>query len=343
MKSLPSASKLIVVLLSLHVLMPVVHAWAPVSALSVTTAVATMVPTPTDLSEDWALTKGNNPNPAPSALKSFSETVVNQLSKEQVFTSWSRSKLQYFPLGPGTHSWLVTVSTVSTEQKELGYLIFTAKDIDSEEYILSEYGTSPSVPYHLDSLQQTLTQLENNSSSSGNRVPTHIEPLYSPLLPLWKVTFAQEEPLYINALTMEILPWDEAHWKTLNLQTTELNGVHFSSKDTAYTSLQAVSREGQRDPYDNLMWITSPKLSALSDQEFETYINNHNSLVFTSPNRNDEYGGPFAVSGFQKWNSNQDTSQQTVYAAIGLSGHRYVPLSILRNKGEFHAFPTVAQ
>lgn len=335
MKSLPSTSKIIAVLLSFHMLMPAVQDCAPVSAADISISSPTIV----ELSKDGALSMDQSLlSPAPTLLKTFSETIVKQLSEQQVFTSWAHSELQYFPLGPGTHSWLVTVSK---DDKELGYLILTAKDTDSEEYVLSEYGTSASVPYHVTSLHQTLEQLELISSSSNKNVnPITIEPLYSPLLPLWKVSYGQQETLYLNALTMEVLPWDESHWKKLSMQNTELSGAHFSTTDPSYTSSQAILRKGQRDPLKNLMWITSPKLAVYSDQEFESYINQHNSLIFTSPNRNDEYGGPFAISGFQKWHSNQGVSEQTIYAGTGLSGQRYLPLAVLRAQGEFHAFST---
>ncbi|OAB32834.1 hypothetical protein [Paenibacillus glacialis] len=337
MKSLPSASKLLVVLISLHLLMPAVHTSSPVSAEGVTTAVLMN----DNRSEDWALTMDKSISPAPSSLKTFSEAVVKQLSEQKVFSSWTHSELQYFPLGPGTHSWLVMVSQ---DQKELGYLIFTAKNTNTQEYILSEYGTSPSVPYDLMALHQTLAELDMISTSSSKHAhPTNIEPLYAPLLPLWKVSFGHQETLYLNALTMDVLPWDESHLKKLNQQTTELTDARFSSKDDSFTSSQVVSRKGQKDPLDNLMWITTTPLSVFSDLDFESYINKHHSLIFTSPNRNDDVGGPFAISGFQKWNSSQGETHPMVYAGTGLTGHRYVPFSILLNKGEFHAFPTVAK
>jgi len=336
MKSVGTASKLVVILISLHLLMPAVHSSAPVSAAGVTTSVQIN----DKGSEDWALTMGKSVSPAPSSLKTFSETVVKQLSEQQVFSSWNHSELQYFPLGPGTHSWLVTVSR---DEKELGYLILTAKNTNAQEYILSEYGTSPSSPYDLTTLHQTLAELDIISpSSSESTSPTSIVPLYAPLLPLWKVSFGHHETLYLNALTMDVLPWDESHWKKLNQQTAKLSDTRFSSKDDFFTSSQVVSRKGQKDPYDNLMWITSTPLSVFSDLDVESYINKHNSLIFTSPNHNDDVGGPFAISGYQKWYSTQGGTHAMVYVGTGLTGQRYVPLSILLNKGVFHAFPSVA-
>ncbi|OAB39927.1 hypothetical protein PMSD_02395 [Paenibacillus macquariensis subsp. defensor] len=337
MKSVGTASKLVVILISLHLLMPTVHSSAPVAAAGITTSVQINE----NSSEDWALTMGKSVSPAPSSLKTFSETVVKQLSEQEVFSSWTHSELQYFPLGPGTHSWLVTVSR---DQKELGYLIFTAKNTNAQEYILSEYGTSPSAPYDLAALHQTLAELDIISPSSSKKpYPTNIEPLYTPLLPLWKVSFGHQETLYLNALTMDVLPWDESHWKKLNQPTSELSDARFSSKDEAVTSSQVVSHKGQKDPLDNLMWITTTPLSVFSDLDVESYLNKHNSLIFTSPNRNDDVGGPFAISGYQKWYSTQGGTHPMVYAGTGLTGQRYVPFSILLNKGVFHAFPSVAK
>ncbi|OAB43688.1 hypothetical protein [Paenibacillus antarcticus] len=334
MKSVGITSKLVVVLISLHLLMSAVHSSAPVSATGVTTSVQINDKS----SDDWALTMGKSVSLAPSSLKDFSEMVVKQLSEQQVFSSWNHSELQYFPLGPGTHSWLVTVSR---DEKELGYLILTAKNTNTQEYILSEYGTSPSSPYDLTALHHTLAELDIISPSSTS--PTSIVPLYAPLLPLWKVSFGHQETLYLNALTMDVLAWDESHWKKLNPQTAELSDTLFSSKGDSFTSSQVISSKGQKDPYDNLMWITSTPLSVSSDLDVESYINKHNSLIFTSPNHNDDVGGPFAISGYQKWYSTQEGTHSVVYAGTGLTGHRYVPLSILLNKGIFHAFPLVSK
>jgi hypothetical protein len=304
------------------------------SKKSLVTLRTTMQP-PND-PEDWALTTGEIPTPAPAALKSLSETVVKQISEQSLFTSWITSQLQYFPLGPGTHSWLVTVSK---DQEELGYLIFTAKDSDPQIYILSEYGSSPSVPYHLTSLRQTLARSDNNSLSSELVRPTSIEPLYAPLLPLWKVSFADQETLYLNAQTMDILPWDESHLRNLNLQSSELSAAYFSVKEPSYTSITAVSRQGERNPLANLMWITTPRLSLLTEDDIINYLNIGNNLIFTYPQHNDDLGGPFAISGFHKWSSPKGILEQTIYVGTGLSGQRYLPLSYLHSKGEFRAFP----
>jgi hypothetical protein len=290
---------------------------------------------PNDL-EDWALTTGQTPIPAPAALKSISETVVKQISEQSLFTSWITSQLQYFPLGPGTHSWLVTVSK---DQEELGYLIFTANDSDPQIYILSEYGSSPSVPYHLTSLHQTLSKLNNNPLSTAFVRPIGIERLYAPLLPLWKVSFADQETLYLNAQTMDILPWDESHLQKLNLQPSNLSAAYFSVKELSYTSIKAVSRQGKRDPLANLNWITTPRLSLLTEDAIIKYLNKGNNLIFTYPQHNDDLGGPFAISGFHKWSSPKGILQQTIYVGTGLSGQRFIPLSYLHSKGEFRAFP----
>ncbi|WP_438349821.1 hypothetical protein ACP8HI_03885 [Paenibacillus sp. FA6] len=346
MNSLPSVSKLMIVLLSMHLLISTTQ---PSTSVSVASATAiskesfvvkkTTVQSPNEPS-DWAVTTGQSSIPAPSVLKTLTETVVEQLSEQASFASWKNSELGYFPLGPGTHSWLVTVSM---NQQELGYLIFTAEDSDTQAYILSEYGRSPSVPYDLTSLHQTLMQSDIISSSSKYAYPTNIEPLYAPLLPLWKISFGNYETLYLNALTMDVLPWDESHLKKLNLQTSMLDTAHFTEQDYSFTSAAAVARQGERDPLANLMWITTPRLSLLSDDDIVNYINNDNNLIFTAPYHNDDVGGPFAVSGFQKWTSSKATPQQTIYVGTGLSGQRYLPLSLLRSKGEFRAFPELTE
>ncbi|AOZ94010.1 hypothetical protein [Paenibacillus crassostreae] len=335
-----SASKFMFVLISIQLLLSatptIAAATNTISSTKESIVMDRISKQPPNDPKEWALAIGQKTPPAPASLQSIAESTVKQLSAQPSFTSWEKSQLAYFPLGPGTHSWLVTLST---DQQELGYLIFTAKDNHSNEYILSEYGDQSSVPYHLSALFQTLEQSDLISLSSEIAYPSKVEPLYTPLLPIWKITLGGQESIYLNALTLDILPWDNAHFQDLNLDT-KFNAVQFSSKEPTYTSSLAISFHGETDPLLNMNWIIEPRLSLKTDLDVVNYLEKNNNLIFTSPNRNDDIGGPFAISGFQQWTSaKKNPSQLTIYAGTGLTGQRYLPLSILRDKGEFRAFP----
>ncbi|MHA0857825.1 hypothetical protein [Paenibacillus sp. CMAA1364] len=274
--------------------------------------------------------------PAPLALQSYTKMIVQELSEQPIFTSWKKSTLEYFPLGPGTHSWLVTVTM---DQEEIGYLIFTAEDQKSTKYVLSEYGLSPSLPYQSSALSEFLEDPAFISTNPKYLYPTSIQSLYSPMLPIWRLSFGEQTTLYLNAITMDVLPWDDTHWNQLKSQSSTLQPKQFLIKEKAFISKSGVSQQKQRDPMANLQWITQPRLALFSDQEVVSYIHKHKPLIFSAPYHNDDLGAPFILSGFHKWTANLDPQQHIYYVDTGSIGHRYLPLTLLRSKGQFHSLP----
>lgn len=73
--------------------------------------------------------------PSPGTVQEFAKSTLNKLAAEAPFTAWKDAGIEYYPLGPGTHSWLVNV--MKGEQR-IGYMIISATDQGG--YMLSEYG-----------------------------------------------------------------------------------------------------------------------------------------------------------------------------------------------------------
>ncbi|MDR0266745.1 hypothetical protein [Paenibacillus sp.] len=262
---------------------------------------------------------------APSSLQSFTKDVVSELSMQDSFEQWKNASISYNPLGPGTHSWL---ATVSQNGKPIGYLILTSTDDGS--YMLSEYGRDESMPYNTPALYSRLKQLGILKADSKLLAGVSIEARYSTLLPLWKITRPGKKAIYLHGITAEELPIQAA------------NDAKAAGGLTPHLRIQLASTmisEPHRtnDPYDNLLWLTTPKLAFQRNSDlFQAVKTGQSSLVFISPGHNANYGAPFAITGIHTWSS--DTSGNDVlYAASGINGSRFLPASELLLHGEFHS------
>lgn len=274
--------------------------------------------------------------PSPSTVQDFAKLTINKLSAEAPFKDWKDAKTEYYPLGPGTHSWLVNV--MNGEQR-IGYMIISATDKGG--YMLSEYGAGTyGLPYSLIDLRQLLVQKGLISSSSSGTIK--LTALYAPLLPVWKISI-NNKTLYINASVPEVLPWTLSEAETvLKGRITDTNLV--TSLNSDFSPLSAYNSGGTDDPYEDIMWLTSPDLTALSGDNITALIQSKGSIAYQASGRNDSLGAPFMVTGYQSWlpdsgNNNSKNSTTTVYAASGAEGKRYLPLSVLQQFGTLHKLP----
>lgn len=271
--------------------------------------------------------------PSPVTLQDFTRHTISKLSADTPFQDWADADTEYYPLGPGTHSWLVNVMN---GKQRIGYLIITAAE--PKGYVLSEYGAGTyGLPYSLTELRQYLVQEELIHSSYSGKL--ELEALYAPLLPVWKITL-DHTILYINASVPQLLPWSlseagevfSSHPASKNL---------LSSLDTGRSPLKVVRSGGPDNPYKDLQWLTLPELNVSSNTEFEALLALNGSLAFQSSGRNDHLGAPFMITGFQRWNSltagtMKSTDLTFLYAAVGLQGKRFLPLRALQENGTLH-------
>ncbi|MWV43760.1 hypothetical protein GRF59_08930 [Paenibacillus sp. HJL G12] len=259
----------------------------------------------------------------PSSLQSFTQDVADELSHQDSFEKWKNASISYDPLGPGTHSWL---ATVSQNGKPIGYMILTSTDDGS--YMLSEYGRDEAMPYNSQALYNRLKQQGILNASFKLSAGVSIEAQYSALLPVWKVMQPGKRAIYIHGISAEELPFDATEKDSASGALTAQRGIQLTA---------ATVPEPQRasDPYDNLLWLTSPKLSFKGTGDLIQAVKaEHMSLVFTSPGHNANYGAPFAITGLHTWSA-ADKEGNVLYAASGKNGSRYLPASSLLSHGEF--------
>ncbi|WP_160040088.1 hypothetical protein [Paenibacillus sp. USDA918EY] len=262
----------------------------------------------------------------PASLRSFTEQVVDELSNQDSFQDWKRAGISYDPLGPGTHGWL---ATVSRNGKAVGYLILTSTD--DGQYMLSEYGRGESMPYNSQALYQRLQQLGLLQAGSKLSGGTSIEARYSALLPVWKITPPGKKAIYLHGMTGEELPMQPS-----GMEKAPLDGLSSIGRLKLVGATQP-KRTGTSDPYENLLWLQSPKLSFRGDQDLIQAVKAGSSgLVFTSPGHNADYGAPFVVTGLHAWKAD-GTEKEVLFAASGPDGSRYLPAAELLAHGEFRS------
>lgn len=307
--------------------------------------------TTTELSFQLTTAKSDASHPsdkfAPAAVQQFALQQVKALgSLQKTDQGWNRAQLDFTPLGPGTHSWLVNAHNDGTP---VGYMIITANRTGKLQ--LSEYGQGEHNPYDLSLLQHSLQR--HNVNLKNLSYAEDIQLRYaSPLLAYWKVEQAGVGTIYIDATNGDTLPNGAVkameresrveHTRPpspalsvsvqLQSRTDELSKASAFSADPFYV-------QPDFDPADNLLWITSETVPVTSLQPLIQHWRDHQAIVFSADDRNVLYGGPLPVTGYQVWRMD-DGSAQMEYVAIG--GHssvrRFVPIDTLMKDGHFYTF-----
>lgn len=296
---------------------------------------------------------------APLAVEQYAQLQANALGTSD--PDWLAAKLEYFPLGPGTHGWLVYASV---QNKQIGYMVISITE--QGQLILSEYGLGEQSLYNNELLGQALERQHINLKTLQNggwKVTRHYAP---PLLAYWKVARANHMDMYIDASNGDLLPNAALeHLETSSLSEHDSlnkspNSPMYAAKSTFTTSSVHV-----REPFDpslQLTWLTSEPLR-ISQVQAQIVGSSSGALVFAAEERNLFYGGPLPVSGHQLWhaetspeegsdnlissgsnsNSGSDSdlnsdSGAALYVGLGGSNsiERYVPLRQLLRDGGFY-------
>ncbi|MGG4127775.1 hypothetical protein ABEW19_05880 [Paenibacillus illinoisensis] len=284
---------------------------------------------------------------APAVVQQFALQQVKALgSLQKMDQGWNQAQLDFTPLGPGTHSWLVNAHIDGTS---VGYMIITANRTGNLQ--LSEYGQGEHNPYDLSLLLQSLQRHHLNLEELSHAEDIQLR-YASPLLAYWKVEQSGAGTIYIDATNGDTLPNGavkaierESRVEHTRPPSPTLSvSVQLQSRTDEVPKIPAFSADPiyvQPDfnPADNLLWITSEAVPVTSLQPLIQQWKNHQAVVFSADERNVLYGGPLPVTGYQIWRMD-DGSEQMEYVAIG--GHssvkRFVPIDTLMNDGHFYTF-----
>lgn len=273
-----------------------------------------------------------NLNPAPQELRSFAEETVRRLAGTAPFTAWSDAKTIIEPLGPGTHSWLVSVqpSGAAPGSDTSGYLIISATD--NGEYMLVEYGIGPESLYNLSALLTTKPSVQTKTQSANMM---KIEKLYAgPTLALWKLSSLDSKlkPMqFFDAANGELLPETSDSWKS---QAADYSppSLAAGSRRQGLSPENPVYTGSGFDPYDNILWMTK-KAMTIKKQSFDNLLQAAERLLFVSAGPKRTYSVPLPVFGYQTWTADRES---ITYALTGTeSSPRWIALDALMSAGYF--------
>ncbi|MDU4694641.1 MAG: hypothetical protein E6Y08_02390 [Paenibacillus sp.] len=275
--------------------------------------------------------------PAPEALRRFAAEAIGQLAQAEPFTAWAGAATTIEPLGPGTHSWLVTVAAGGAATPR-GYLIISATE--SGDYKLVEYGMGTYSVFDPALLEAALRQGGLGAAAAGRVTAV---PLYAgPALAAWKVRLPEGgEPLYVNAADGEWLPETTGSWDK------QAGGyapprLASGSRDPL-TPAPIVYTSSRFDPYDNLLWMTAKPLT-LKPDSFIGKLKASRQLVYAASGAERTYSFPLPVYGYQTWtngdpSASTSTEAEAVYVVTGTDTTiRVIALDALMASGKFVTF-----
>lgn len=258
----------------------------------------------------------------PPGVQSFAAGLISSLAAQPEFAHWSQSAAAFDPLGPGTHSWLVSLAAEGGNP--VGYLIITATEDGG--LALAEYGVGPNPLF--------------NPARLEGAAYKQLKPLYGgPTLTQWRVlqTDGRTER-YVEAGNGETLPDTDADWagRTFALPSS-------ASPVTAAQPLLPSSpvAAGQAfDPDDNLLWMAEKPLS-VTQTLLSSSVPGHKKLVFFSSGASRTYAQSLPFNGYQLWTSASKPAAKpaAVYLRSESEGRtRYILLDTLSSAGQFLAW-----
>jgi hypothetical protein len=248
------------------------------------------------------------------------------LSKNAPFTAWQDASYSIYPLGPGTHGWLVLLSK---QDKEIGYMIISASE--NQEPILSEYGVGPSPLFSMNTLYPSLVQHELISSKIKPEQlfqQPHIkfERYYlHPMLAVWRVESTGKSAFYINAKTGEVLLITDAKWKA---QEQVMARAPLQFKPLTTTAAPSIQTIQPFDPFERINWLTHDPLPIQQASQLTEQIDQKAKITYVSNWFKDSYMVPMSISGYQQWGDH-------TYLMMEEQGTRWIPFQSLQPFGFF--------
>lgn len=254
-----------------------------------------------------------------SELQHFAKENITKLSKLPTFSSWGEADFHIQPLGPGTHSWLVSISQKEiTPSRCIGYMVISVNAIG--QYVLVEYGSGEDSIYHPDKLQEAISSL----NLSLDKLSVTAKPYYGgPTWTEWRIS--KEE--FIHAVTGEQLPQDLSSWDTI-AQSYVASLENMSISHDPIPKL-AMTTGSSFDPYEQISWMASKPLPIQSNTFIDTLVSKH-QLIYAGAEANRTYHIPLPITGYQEWDGGN------VYVQAGTAtSPRFIALDSLLSLGHF--------
>jgi hypothetical protein len=281
---------------------------------------------PSDKPESQSDTAVPQSNPDKRDLKESSEQSLDAqiehwitvLANHEEFESWQDAKWKSYPLGPGTHGWLVLVYN---DKQEVGYLVVSSTPEGT--FQLSEYGTGENPLFSLTKLNQTLVQHE----LIDNQDP--YERIYiNPFQAVWKL-IGKDYTYYFDAITGEAFPLTEK-----SIEKAQKSEKEFEPKTELIRALPHLSESlllPVFDPFEQLNWINNEpmQIEGLADL-IKTMTKAPEKITYTASIFDDNILMPFALVGYHIWDRGE------AYLSLDQQGLRFIPFPSLQKQGQFY-------
>ncbi|KRE48365.1 hypothetical protein [Paenibacillus sp. Soil724D2] len=257
-----------------------------------------------------------------STLTATINTWRTTLARESGFERWQTAVWNSYPLGPGTHGWVVILTD---HGQDVGYMIVHATDNGS--FRLTEYGTGNNPLFSLTTLYRSLVQQEliPTTTSYSDFVQNKtilLDRLYmDQLTAVWKISL-QDQTYYLDAKSGELLPLKEDPTPRITEDRPEPTDLTSKAQTALYPAF---------DPYDRLPWVQGKPLPVTKLSELQKTLNPQAKLTYVTELYDGQVTLPLAILGYQQWVSG-DT-----YLTLDHVGPRYVLLENALRLG--HIFP----
>jgi hypothetical protein len=252
---------------------------------------------------------------------SFTEAVqqwIQHLATEPGYTAWKQATWSSYPLGPGTHGWIVLIQA---DGKDIGYMVIHAADPHiPDKYHLTEYGSGGKPLFSLDTLYQSLVQLELiHTSYTAER--WYVDPMHA----VWIIQSGGSH-YYLDAKTGEQLPS-----KALSLLENSS-----PSAQPIVTSLypeHIIKRTLELpdfDPYDKLPWVQGSPTVFASFAELQAELQLQHKITFTTELYEGQILIVLPIIGFEQWSNDE------VFLMLEQDGQRAIPYAAVVRFGKLY-------
>jgi hypothetical protein len=244
---------------------------------------------------------------------------IQRIGAEPGYDDWKQASWTRYPLGPGTHGWIVLIQS---EGKDIGYMVIHSADPDiADKYQLAEYGKGGKPLFSLNTLYQSLVQLELIYTTYT------AERWYSdPMHAVWIIQ-SNGSLYYLDAKTGEQLP----------IQTLSLLENSFQIPQPVVTStfpehiIKKTLELPEFDPYNKLPWVQGNPTLFTSFAELASELQLQHKLTFTAELYEGHVLIVLPVTGFQQWSNDE------AYIRLEHEGQRFIPYSAITRIGKlFH-------
>lgn len=259
-----------------------------------------------------------------TSTSSFGTTISqwqSTLAKSAGFEDWQQARWNSYPLGPGTHGWVIILTN---QGQEVGYMIVHAAE--NGGFRLTEYGTGTSPLFSLATLYRSLIQQElipfTTLYDDFVQNETIIEDrLYmDTLTSVWKIAL-DDETYYLDAKSGEVLPLTEDPTPRM----TDSLVLETDVSEEAESLIRPAF-----DPYERLPWIEGTPLPVTSLPELQVALEQQGNLTYVTELYDGQVTMPLAVLGYQQWVHGDN------YLVLEHEGPRYVRLDAALGLGEIY-------